>query len=166
MSDAESDYKVGPGKPPLHTRFRKGQSGNPRGRSAKNLPVLLADALNESVVVTTNGRRRRITKREAVIAQLVNKSAGADLRATKMLIDMLKDIEQKAGMAPPPPSKAPRFTPADEEGRRLGGPDTAAGGIRDCHNERTRYGCVVIGDRHARVDQAQPLAVDLVERAP
>jgi hypothetical protein len=76
---------------------------------------LLADALNESVVVTTNGRRRRITKREAVIAQLVNKSAGADLRATKMLIDMLKDIEKKAGMAPPPPSEAPRFTPADEE---------------------------------------------------
>jgi hypothetical protein len=43
MSDGERDYQVGPGKPPLHTRFRKGQSGNPRGRSAKDLPVLLAD---------------------------------------------------------------------------------------------------------------------------
>jgi hypothetical protein len=31
MSDGERDYQVGPGKPPLHTRFRKGQSGNPRG---------------------------------------------------------------------------------------------------------------------------------------
>jgi hypothetical protein len=35
MSDTESDYKVGPGKPPLHTRFKKGQSGNPRGRHAQ-----------------------------------------------------------------------------------------------------------------------------------
>jgi len=44
MPDSESDYKVGPGRPPLHTRFKKGQSGNPCGRSAKNLPALLADA--------------------------------------------------------------------------------------------------------------------------
>src|SRR5438128_11772485 len=113
MSDSGSDYKVGPGKPPLHTRFRKGQSGNPRGRSEKKLPVLLADALNEPVYVTTNGRRRKITKREAVIAQLVNKSASADLRATKMLIDMLKDGEKKAGVAPPPERKP--VTPADEQ---------------------------------------------------
>jgi hypothetical protein len=114
MSDGERDYQVGPGKPPLHTRFRKGQSGNPRGRSAKDLPVLLADALNEPVYLTTNGRRRKITKREAVIAQLVNKSADADLRATKMLIDMLTDIEKKTGAAPPPPGPAP-LTEADEE---------------------------------------------------
>ena len=39
---------------------------------------------------------------KAVIHQLVNKSAGADLRATKMLIDMMKEIEKKAGAAPPP----------------------------------------------------------------
>ena len=39
---------------------------------------------------------------KAVIHQLVNKSTGADLRATKMLIDMTKDIEKKAGAASPP----------------------------------------------------------------
>jgi hypothetical protein len=44
---------------------------------------------------------------------MVNKSAGADLRATKMLIDMLKDVEQRAGVASPPPSPPP-FTDADE----------------------------------------------------
>ena len=32
MGDSESDYKVGPGRPPLHTRFKKGQSGNPGWR--------------------------------------------------------------------------------------------------------------------------------------
>src|SRR5260370_34298605 len=102
MSDTERDYQVGPGKPPLHTRFRKGQSGNPRGRRAKNLPALLVEALNQPVAVIENGRRRQVTKREAVIAQLVNKSAAADLRATKMLLDILKDIEKQAGAAPAP----------------------------------------------------------------
>jgi hypothetical protein len=56
MSDTESDYKVGPGKPPLHTRFKKGQSGNRRGRHAKNLPALLVAALNQPVAVTESGR--------------------------------------------------------------------------------------------------------------
>jgi hypothetical protein len=48
-----------------------------------------------------------------VIAQLVDKSATADLRATKMLLDILKDIEGQAGTAPAP--KPARFTSADEE---------------------------------------------------
>jgi len=58
MADGQSDYKVGPGRPPLHTRVKKGQSGNPGGRSTKSLPALLADALSETVVVTIDGRRR------------------------------------------------------------------------------------------------------------
>src|SRR5271166_3823564 len=47
--------------------------------SAKNLTMLLNDALNEPVMVTVTetARRRKITKREAVIKQFVNKSASA-----------------------------------------------------------------------------------------
>ena len=114
MADDDKDYKVGPGRPPLHTRFRKGQSGNPGGRRKKQLPALLADALNETVFVTIDGERREITKREAIVHQLVNKSTTADLRATKMLFDMMKDAEQKAGAAAPPPEPPP-FTKADEQ---------------------------------------------------
>jgi hypothetical protein len=114
LPDDEHDYKVGPGRPPLHTRFRKGQSGNPGGRSKKNLPALLADALNEPVFVTIDGERRKITKREAVVHQLVNKSTTADLRATKMLFDMMKDAEQRAGVDAPPPEPHP-LDAADKE---------------------------------------------------
>jgi hypothetical protein len=89
MSESKREYAANYRKPPEHTRFKKIQSGNPRGRPAKNLPALLAAALNEKVTVTENGKRRQITKREAVIAQLVNKSAAAELRATEMLIDRL-----------------------------------------------------------------------------
>jgi len=67
----------------VHTRFKKGQSGNPRGPRPKSLPALLVEALNDKVVVTIDGERREISKREAVATQLVNKSTGADLRATR-----------------------------------------------------------------------------------
>jgi hypothetical protein len=45
LADDQRDYKAGPGRPPLHSRFRKGQFGNPGGRSQKKLHALLADAL-------------------------------------------------------------------------------------------------------------------------
>ena len=77
MSERKRDYAVGRGKPPPHSRFKKGQSGNPRGPRPKNLPALLVAALDEKVVVTIDGERREITKREAVATQLVNKSTGA-----------------------------------------------------------------------------------------
>src|SRR5438034_1294709 len=83
MADGASGYKVGPGRPPLHTRFKKGQPGNPGGRSAKSLPALLADALNETVVMTINGRHCKITRHEAIVTQMVDRSASADLRATQ-----------------------------------------------------------------------------------
>jgi hypothetical protein len=83
--------------------FSKGQSGNPGGRSKKKLHALLADALSEPAFVTIDGERRKITKREAVVHQLVNKSATADLRATKMLFDMIKEVEQKASVTSPAP---------------------------------------------------------------
>jgi hypothetical protein len=42
MSETKRDYHVGRGKPPVHSRFKKGQSGDPRGPRPKSLPALLA----------------------------------------------------------------------------------------------------------------------------
>ena len=112
MAEDEHDYKVGPGRPPLRTRFRKGQSGNPGGRSKKNLPALLADALNEPVFVTIDGERRKITKREAVIKQLVNKSASADPRSLKILLDLMLNLETRARSSADP---TPAVGPGNEE---------------------------------------------------
>ena len=112
--DKQRDYEVGYGKPPRSTRFKKGQSGNPRGRSSgsKNLSTLLSEALNEPVTVTENGRRRKVSKREAIIRQLVNQSANGDWRAVKMLLEILRDIE---GQTEPAADEPSAFTAADEE---------------------------------------------------
>src|SRR5215470_1683929 len=120
MSESTREYAANYRKPPEHTRFKKGRSGNPRGRPAKNLPALLAAALNEKVTVTENGKRRQVTKREAVIAQLVNKSASAELRAAKMLIEMMREIERKTDPAPAEknpfwPVRQGGVSPADHE---------------------------------------------------
>ncbi len=113
-SENKGDYEVGYGKPPRDTRFLKGQSGNPRGRpsGAKNLKTLLSEALNEPVIVTENGGRRKVTKRQAIITQLVNRSATADFRAIKILLDMLREIENQTE---PAPHETSAFSEADEE---------------------------------------------------
>ncbi len=93
---------------------RRAQSGNPRGRppGSKNLTTFLNDALNETVTITENGRRRKITKRQAVIKQLVNKSASADARSLKILLDLMLNLEARARSSAVP---TPAVGPADEE---------------------------------------------------
>lgn len=111
--ETQRDYQIGYGKPPLHTRFQKGRSGNPNGRprGRKNMSTLLSNALNGRVVVVENGRRKKITKREAIVTQLVNKSAAADLKATQIVLAMLRDVESRVDcFADPMP-----FTEADQQ---------------------------------------------------
>jgi hypothetical protein len=67
---AESD-KVGYGMPPRHTQFKKGQSGNPRGRPKEvkaHMPVsrIIRHSLSEEVQGQVNGRTRKMTKLEAI----------------------------------------------------------------------------------------------------
>jgi len=82
------DYEVGFGRPPKHTRFQKGHSGNPRGRprGSLNTSTLLEQALKEKVVVSENGRRKKVSKHRAILKQLVNKAAQGDHRAMQLLL--------------------------------------------------------------------------------
>jgi hypothetical protein len=75
------------------------------------MSTLRSDALNGSVIVVENGRRKKITKREAIVTQLVNKSASADLKATQMVLAMLSELESRADASADP---AP-FTEADQQ---------------------------------------------------
>jgi hypothetical protein len=81
--------KVGYCQPPVGTCFRKGQSGNPKGRpkGKKNLKTLLEQALNEKITVNENGRRKSITKAQAGMKQVANQVASGD---AKILLKILE----------------------------------------------------------------------------
>jgi len=100
MPDDRNDdnYEVGFGKPPRQTQFKKGQSGNPQGRphGAKNMATLFTQALKERVTVTENGRRRSISKQEALVKHLVNKALSGDRRLLQLLLDEVHVIEARA----------------------------------------------------------------------
>jgi hypothetical protein len=85
--DDHPAYEIGFGKPPKHSRFRKGLSGNPKGRpkGRRNLATVLERTLQEKVVINENGVRRTVTKLEAAVKQLVNKAAAGDLAALRQL---------------------------------------------------------------------------------
>lgn len=83
-----SNKKVGYKKPPQNSRFKVGQSGNPKGRpkGSKNLIDTLNKEMESRVDVTENGRKKRITKREAIAKVLINKAASGDPRAAPLVL--------------------------------------------------------------------------------
>ena len=89
--------RVGDRRPPVATRFRPGQSGNPRGRPRRkrHLGAVVARALSERVTVEeTDGRVRRLSKLEATVKQIVDGATKGDARATKLLFALIKADER------------------------------------------------------------------------
>jgi hypothetical protein len=93
--NAPLDYEVGYGKPPLASRFKPGQSGNPAGRKRGNLNInsILKKAMSEVVVVNERGRNKRLTKMEVAVRQLINKAAAGDIKAFKLAYAMASQID-------------------------------------------------------------------------
>jgi len=93
---ASNPYEVGFAKPPRWTRFRKGVSGNPRGRPKGkcNLATELEKTLQEKIVLLQDGKRRVVTKRQALIEQLVNKGISGDLLAARLLFTLDRPSDQ------------------------------------------------------------------------
>lgn len=96
-SPTESEsYEVGYGKPPVHSQFKPGQSGNPKGRpnGSLSLSTMLNAALTEKIEVTKNGKRVKRSKAVIAIEQLVNKAASGDIKAFSQLAPHLMRIEE------------------------------------------------------------------------
>jgi hypothetical protein len=84
----DRNYEVGYGKPPKHTRFKPGQSGNPKGRKpgSKNVMTLLEETLFSPVRVRENGKVRRVPAIQACLLNLRNQAIKGDPRALDRFI--------------------------------------------------------------------------------
>ena len=87
-------YEIGYGRPPKSCRWKKGQSGNSRGRpkGTKNLYTDLAEELAESIAVNEGGNQKKLSKQRAMIKQIVNKALKGDVAATRTVITMVASI--------------------------------------------------------------------------
>ena len=88
----ERNYQVGYKKPPRHSQFKPGQSGNPRGRKKKaladlNLADLLEKELTETIKVRMGDKVVRITPLHASVRAATQKVCKGDLKTTLQMID-------------------------------------------------------------------------------
>ena len=84
-------YEVGYGKPPKNTQFQKGVSGNPRGRPKKALDFD-HELLRESksfITINENGQRRRISKLQGIVKQLINIAMTGNIPAARIYLASL-----------------------------------------------------------------------------
>jgi hypothetical protein len=92
----DSSYKVGYGKPPKHSRFRKGISGNRKGRpkGKRNIATILRAILEEQITVREGRVWKTFTKLEAALKQLTDKAASGDLIALRQLTALVRSAEE------------------------------------------------------------------------
>lgn len=96
---AKSTYSVGYGRPPKVTQFKKGKSGNPRGRpkGSRSVGTLLQEILGQRIAVTENGRTRRIPALEVMLRRLANDAMRNDAVALKTVLMMVDRYGEAPG---------------------------------------------------------------------
>ena len=86
-------YDVGYKKPPRQHQFRKGQSGNPKGRPKKekvSIPDSLETLMNEVVTISENGKTHDISILEAIIKRLLASALSGNAQSLKQLLLMIE----------------------------------------------------------------------------
>ena len=99
---SKSDYVVGYRKPPKHTRFQPGRSGNPQGRpkDTKNLKTDLMEELGEKILIREGDQSHKVSKQRAVVKTLVARTLKGDARAATLLTSMMMRLLETGEGAP------------------------------------------------------------------
>ena len=104
--DQKRGYEVGYRKPPLHSRFKPGQSANPAGRK-KGVPNFKTDVENTlhlPVRLSESGETKRVSTQQAVLSRLKQKALSGDGRALDRALKLaskLSDEAESSGAAGP-----------------------------------------------------------------
>ena len=106
---------VGYGRPPVHSRFKPGQSGNPKGRrkGQRNVRTVVDGELNQRITVREGNRTRSLTKLDAFVVTLVNAALKGDAKASASLITLLRSLGLTGE---PPAANDQKPLTADDEG--------------------------------------------------
>ncbi|WP_135507634.1 DUF5681 domain-containing protein [Roseovarius aestuariivivens] len=106
LQKPDAIYEVGYAKPPASTRFKPGQSGNPKGRpkGAKNkrprlneerLHGIVQDEAYRNITVRDGDRNVTVPMAQAVVRALAVNAAKGQHRAQRLFTEMLLAVEQK-----------------------------------------------------------------------
>lgn len=107
---SDGEYQVGYGRPPRDHRFKPGQSGNPKGRprGSKSFSTHLQEELAELVSLNENGKSRRMSKKQVLAKQLVNKALAIHAKATGLVLDQITRVEGPPDQQPSSRMLAPK----------------------------------------------------------
>lgn len=104
--EAMTTRSTGYRRPPEHTRYQKGKSGNPMGRpkGSKNISTLINQTLYRPVTVTIEGKRKTVPAIAAVLMQATAKALQGDIQASKLICQLSQmaeaNIEQQRAKMP------------------------------------------------------------------
>ncbi len=88
---APGNYDIGRGKPPAHSRWGPGQSGNPGGRKKgqRNYKTMVLEVFEAEIEVTENGRKSKCTVAKALLLTLVQGGLkDRDIRAIARALEL------------------------------------------------------------------------------
>lgn len=92
-----SDYDVGYKKPPKRSQFKKGKSGNPKGRKkgTKGFSTIVKEALTQPVPVTLGGVKQNLTPVELAFKALTANTAKGDIKSITSVITLAREFLPK-----------------------------------------------------------------------
>src|SRR5215468_3742147 len=105
MTDETSDdgFMVGYKKPPHHSRFQPGRSGNPRGRQkgVRNIGSDVKRTLEVPVRLSEQGKARRVSTQEAALLRLREKALKGDARSLDRLLELARTFNNVSDLGSP-----------------------------------------------------------------
>ncbi|MBU1213165.1 MAG: hypothetical protein KJ587_18130 [Alphaproteobacteria bacterium] len=104
-TNPDDGNRVGYGRPPIETRFKKGQSGNPKGRpkSSTSKPAILTRVLGEKRRLDSQprGARAWYSMLEPLVMALKQRAVSGHMAATKLFDEVSEKYGTTQSDGPP-----------------------------------------------------------------